>query len=245
MRPAGGGGPDPGDARATPPLIAFSMTHPTTAELALLAVSWAAYFALHSTLASLAVKGWVARRCPACMPGYRIAFNTQAVLLLIPVIGLMWHLRGPLIWTWDGAWSPVAHGLAALAVLGFVLSLRHYDGQEFLGLRQWRARERSVMDQEAFHLSPLHRLVRHPWYTLGLVLIWTRDLDAARLLSAVMASAYFVVGSWLEERRLLRYHGDAYAEYRRLVPALLPLPWRVLSAERARDLLRRARRPGA
>jgi protein-S-isoprenylcysteine O-methyltransferase Ste14 len=135
----------------------------------------------------------------------------------------------------------LAYGLAGLAILGFAWSLRYYDGSEFLGLRQWRARQRSALDQERLHLSPLHRFVRHPWYTLGLVLVWTQNMDAARLTSAVVISAYFVLGSRLEERKLLLYHGPAYAAYRRRVPALLPRPWRSLSSAEARELTRLSR----
>ncbi|MBS1173845.1 MAG: hypothetical protein H6R12_2675 [Proteobacteria bacterium] len=99
-------------------------------------------------------------------------------------------------------------------------TLRDYDGSEFLGLRQWRAREQRVEDQESFHLSTLHRFVRHPWYSLGLVLLWTRDMDAARLVAATLATGYLVIGSWLEERKLLVYHGERYRSYRQRVPAL-------------------------
>jgi protein-S-isoprenylcysteine O-methyltransferase Ste14 len=65
-------------------------------------------------------------------------------------------------------------------------------------------------------------------------------MDPARLLSAVLISLYLVVGSWLEERKLLVYHGAAYRNYRRLVPGLIPLPWRRLSRKQAEALLRRA-----
>ncbi len=209
---------------------------PPTVDLILLAVVWGTYFGLHSLLASLPVKHALARWWPAAMSAYRLAFNTLAVALLLPPAWLTYRLHGPMLWEWTGIGFWFANGLALLAIGGFLWSLRYYDGSEFLGLRQWRARERSVMDQERFHLSPLHRFVRHPWYFLGLVLVWTRDMDAARLTAAVLISAYFVIGSRLEERKLLIYHGEIYRRYRRLVPALLPLPWRFLSAAAAGDL---------
>ena len=111
-----------------------------------------------------------------------------------------------------------------------------YDGSEFLGLRQLRGGLTAVEDQERFNLSPLHRYVRHPWYSLGLVLVWTRDMDPAFLTTAVMITLYFVLGSRLEERKLLVYHGELYRSYRRRVPSLVPLPWRYLTREQARTL---------
>jgi protein-S-isoprenylcysteine O-methyltransferase Ste14 len=223
-----------------PPSAPVPSASPAPSALALLAIAWVLYFAIHSGLASLAAKRWVARRAAHLVPIYRLGFNVLAVLLLAPPLALMQSLRGPWLWTWEGAWGLLADGLSVLAVAGFLWTLRYYDGSEFLGLRQWRADSRSVLDQEAFHLSPLHRAVRHPWYTLGLVLVWTRDMDTARLVSAVMATLYLALGLWLEERKLIVYHGQAYEAYRRRVPALLPRPWRVLSAAEAAALDRQA-----
>jgi protein-S-isoprenylcysteine O-methyltransferase Ste14 len=213
--------------------------------MGLLAFFWLGYFALHSALASLPVKRWVARRFPGQMPGYRIAFNSLAVLLLLPILWLMVGDRGPRLWAWQGAAAWLANALALAAVLAFVASLRYYDGQEFLGVRQWASRCRRVEDAESFHLSPFHRYVRHPWYCFSLVLIWTRDMDAATLLSGVMMTAYFVVGARLEETKLLIYHGAVYRRYMERVAGLVPLPWKTLSAEEAAELLMSAPGDGA
>ena len=210
-------------------------------HLALLAASWIAYFALHSLLASLGLKHRVAARWPRAMPAYRLAYNALALLLLLPPVGLMLAWDGPLLWAWSGPLTWASHALALLALGLFAWSLGAYDNGEFSGLRQWRERTRTVEDQETLRLTPLHRHVRHPWYFCALLLIWTRDMDAARLLSALLASAYFVVGSRLEEAKLVAYHGAAYAAYRARVPGLVPLPWRHLSADAAADLEAQAR----
>jgi methanethiol S-methyltransferase len=204
--------------------------------LAALALGWIAYFVLHSALASLAVKRAVAARWPRFVPAYRLAFNALALLLIAPLLAWTLARPGPELWRWSGGWWWFVNGCAVLALAGVAWTLRDYDGSEFLGLRQWRDREPRVEDQERFHLSPLHRFVRHPWYSLGLVLLWTRDMDAARLVAAALATCYLLIGSWLEERKLLVYHGDRYELYRKRVPALIPLPWRWLDAETAERL---------
>ena len=212
-----------------------------TGELARLALAWTAYFVLHSALASLAAKRFVAARRPGLMPGYRLAYNGLALALLLPLLAGTLARPGPMLWEWRGPWQWLANGLAGLAALGFLWTLRDYDGKEFIGLRQWRAGERRVEDQEAFHLSPLHRFVRHPWYALGLVLLWTRDMDAARLVVAALATGYVLIGLRLEERRLVRFHGAVYRRYQAQVPALLPNPWRWLHAADTRALRPEAR----
>jgi len=162
------------------------------------------------------------------MPGYRLAFNVLAVLLLAVPLGLTLNGSGPWIWRWSGLASGVAVVLSAAAVVGFLWSLKFYDGSEFLGLRQFKERNTSVDDQEQFQLSPLHRWVRHPWYFFALVIIWTRDMNLEMLITAILMTVYFIIGSRLEERKLLRYHGEIYRRYREQVPGLVPLPWKYL-----------------
>jgi protein-S-isoprenylcysteine O-methyltransferase Ste14 len=197
-------------------------------------IAWLAYFALHSALASLAVKHWVAVRWPHFSPHYRLTYNLAATLLLIPPLWLLHsHQAAAPLWHWDGTWRWLMDGLALAAGVGFVWSLRYYDMREFLGLRQPFPTDQGTH----LSLSPLHRIVRHPWYFFGLVIIWTRDMDPAWLASCVAISLYFAVGSRLEEHKLVMELGEPYRRYRQRVPGLIPLPGRYLSRAEAEALI--------
>jgi len=173
-------------------------------HLMMIVVSWLLYFLLHSLLASLAVKSFIVKHRPSFMPAYRLAYNLIALLLvLIP------------------------------SIAGFFWSLKYYDGQEFLGIKQLKTDSRSIEDQESFRLSPLHRFVRHPWYFLGLVLIWSREMTPYMLASAMVMTVYFWIGSRLEDKKLVRYYGEGYRVYSERVAGLFPLPWKYLSEEEA------------
>lgn len=204
-----------------------------TTQVLSVCAGWLLYGLLHSVTASLWLKRRFARRWPQWVPLYRLLFNLFALLSLLPLLALVYLWHGPYLWQWTGPGWLVANSLALLAVVGFAWSMRYYDSAGFLGLRQWRNAERRVEDQERLHISPLHRFVRHPWYFLGLVILWTRDMDGVLLLSGLMISGYLVLGSWLEERKLLVYHGERYRRYRQQVPGLIPLPWRFLDREEA------------
>jgi protein-S-isoprenylcysteine O-methyltransferase Ste14 len=217
------------------------MQQTTPEQLLLLSAAWLLYFLVHSLLASLRVKNWVAQRRIGWMPAYRLFFNLSATLLLLPPLALTFLFRGEPLWRWSGLALYLSLAITAAALAGFFWSLRFYDSQEFLGLRQWRGRVSRVEDQESLHISPMHRFVRHPWYFLGLLLIWTRDMDPAFLTSAIAMSLYFFIGSIFEERKLMQYHGAAYAEYRKKTPALIPSPWRYLSPTDARRIEKLAR----
>lgn len=205
------------------------------AQLLAIALAWGLYGLIHSWLAGLGLKRWTERRWPALMPAYRLAFNGLAAALLIPPLWLTWRYPGEALWHWP-AW--IAWPAAAASVAGYLWSLRWYDGMDFLGLRQWRARRTGSAWHDHLVLSPMHRFVRHPWYSLGLLFLWTRDLNAGWLVAAVAITVYLVVGSRLEEAKLIEAFGDSYRRYRARVPALVPLPWRWLRRDEAEALLR-------
>lgn len=197
-------------------------------KLLWIALAWTAYGALHSALASLRVKDLAARRWPRFMPAYRLAFNVVSAVALVPVLWLVYGAEGDWLWRWTGPAAWVANGLALAAVAGVVATARWYDMDEFMGLRQLREGERTGKDREGFVLSPFHRFVRHPWYFFGLVLVWTRDMDAPLLVSAVAITLYFAVGSRLEEKKLIARYGNDYRRHMEKVPGLIPLPWKHL-----------------
>ena len=214
------------------------MTEADWRILVLLGFFWLAYFSVHSVLASLRVKNWFALRFPRQMPFYRLGFNLLALLTLLPLLWL--HIDSPALWVWRGVGAWVSNGLALAALLGLVASLNDYDGQAFTGLRQWKERTRRADDAERLQLSLLHRYVRHPWYFFGLVLIWTRDMNASMLMSCVMMTIYFVIGSRLEESKLVAAYGNSYRRYMLRVPGLVPLPWKTISAKEAAELVEAA-----
>jgi len=223
-------------------------THHMTDDILHLQVPLAAaligYFCLHSLLASLWMKQHVARRWPSFMPAYRLAFNGLSVVMLIPLLWIAQRNPGPLLWAWTGAAAWLMKGLAVAAVLGFLFSLRIYDNGVFLGLKQWRNRHRTLMDPEQFHLSPLHRFVRHPWYFFLLVLLWSQNIHLTQLTVYGLITLYLTVGSRLEENKLIEQHGEVYRQYRRKVAGLVPLPWRWLNRTEAETLLASLPPPG-
>lgn len=197
-------------------------------------LAWLGYFALHSLLATTGAKEWVGRHWPQIMPSYRLAFNAIALLTLLPLLWLVYSSAGGWLWQWRGALAWLANGLSLAAILSLFVSARAYDMGEFLGLRQLREQANDV--PQTFTLSPWHRFVRHPWYCLSLVLIWTRDMNGPLLISGLAISLYFVVGSKWEEQKLIACFGARYRRYMAAVPGLIPLPWKYLSASEAKAL---------
>lgn len=210
-------------------------------DLFWLALGWVAYATVHSLLAALRIKAWVTRHWPGFAPYYRLAFNAQSVILVLPLAWATYAIPGDWLWRWTGLGAWVANGLALAALAAFWLSTGTYDMGEFLGTRPLRERRRDAVEHDGFRISPLHRHVRHPWYALGLVLVWTRDMNAPLLVSASAITLYFILGSRLEEKKLEAHFGTAYRQYKQKVPGLVPLPWNRLTATEADALMQSTR----
>ena len=200
-------------------------------QLGVLFLVWLVYFAVHSATASLTAKQFVNTRWPGAARYYRLAYNAFSALTLLPPLYLLWIWRTEPVIAWSGWAFWIAQLAAAIAIVLFYLSTRYYDMGAFLGTRAAQSSPEDAATPETFCLSPFHRFVRHPWYFFGLVVLWTRNMDAMQLLSTVAATAYLVMGSKLEEQKLIQEFGEVYARYRERVPGLVPLPGKYLKKE--------------
>ncbi len=201
----------------------------------LAAASWLFYGGVHSLLASNKMKNSVAASWPAFTPYYRFLYNVTAVLLFLLPLSISLADKSPPLWQWRPPLNWLAYGAAILAVAGFIWSLKFYDMREFAGLPN--KNQVKVFEIARLKISPLHRFVRHPWYFFMLVIIWTREMNPTQLVSAIVITLYLVIGSRLEENKLIAQFGDSYRDYRSLINGLVPLPWKILSRSNQAKLL--------
>jgi protein-S-isoprenylcysteine O-methyltransferase Ste14 len=181
------------------------------------------YGVLHSLLASTSAKvlserwlGLAARRF------YRLFFNIIVSLTLLPVVALVGFLPDRHIYSIPFPWTLFTLVLQTLAGLGLLAGVYQTGGRQFLGLAQLMAPVKEETPSR-FVSHGLYGYVRHPLYSLGLVIVWLAPLMSWNVLAFNLGiTLYILVGILFEERRLLAEFGQIYTDYRRRVPMLLP-----------------------
>jgi len=185
-------------------------------------LAMAVWGVLHSILASFTVKRW-ARRVfgPKADRYYRLFFVGTAMLTLLPVLALVRFLPAKLLWVIQTPWLFLTLGIQFLAIVLLVATTLETDVMAFAGLRQ-AFRPKSTYE-DVLVVKGFYRYVRHPLYFFSIIIFWLfpfmTDLTFAFFLAGTL---YFLIGTIPEERKLLEIFGDAYREYRRDVPWLLP-----------------------
>lgn len=205
------------------------MTENLGSRIALLAGAEVLWCALHSAMIATPWVEYLKRRLGTSFRYYRLAYNAIALATFLPLVAVERRLYTAPFFAWDGGWAAARYAvLAAVVVLG-VAGARQYDLPEFLGLRQLGRRQPTSGGVALGDLNTagILGLTRHPWYLAALLLFWVRrDLDLVTLVSNSVFSVYLVVGTILEERKLVAEFGDRYRRYQTRVSMLLPLKWR-------------------
>jgi protein-S-isoprenylcysteine O-methyltransferase Ste14 len=177
----------------------------------------------HSVMARPAFKRWWTMFVPA-----PVERSTYVLFASLALILLFWQWR-PLT---QPAWAvtgTVAMVLWALFALGWVTVLtstfliNHFD---LFGLKQvWDYRRRHEPPPPDFRTPLFYKVVRHPIYLGFVVAFWaTPAMTQGHLLFALATTAYILIAIQLEEHDLLAVFGERYADYRRRVSMLIPLP---------------------
>ena len=189
-----------------------------------LALVWIAWCAGHSALVSLRVTGWARGRLGGGYRYYRLAYNAFAMATLAAAVHYGAGLKGPVLFAWDGWWLPVRAALAVAAAGLFVAGGRQYDLLYMLGVRQLQGGGAPEAAPATLNTAGILAYVRHPWYLGAILAVWAseREIHPATLLVNVILTVYVVIGTALEERKLVAEFGEAYRQYREKVPMLVP-----------------------
>ncbi len=177
------------------------------------------YGLVHSILAGKPAKS-LARRWfgPSTDRWYRLFYNLVAVVTFLPVAACVKLLPDRVLYRIPLPWMLITMAFQAIAILVMLTAVHDTGMLPFVGL----APEEQKVPPHLVTESVYHYL-RHPLYACGLVVIWLFPVMSGNFLAlAIGATVYVAIGIRLEERKLRRQFGDAYAAYQRQTPMLIP-----------------------
>ncbi|MBI5916845.1 MAG: isoprenylcysteine carboxylmethyltransferase family protein [Bacteroidetes bacterium] len=184
-----------------------------------------AYYALHSLLAADRVKAALSSFITPRY--YRLWYNLMATALFAALVACYFFTGKTALWS-PNRLLPYPGGLLVLSGAVWVFrALGGYNLGEFTGLAQLKSG--AAPKHESLKISGLNAQVRHPLYFGTLLIIWGVFFIVptdAMLVFCGVSMAYVMVGSRLEERKLVAQFGEAYQKYQIVVPMLVPFKWR-------------------
>lgn len=192
--------------------------------LLLLVIAWCV---LHSAMISISVTEYIKKRLGPKFRFYRLFYNLMAILTLIPVALFAHSNQTQVIFNWNGYMRIGQVILLGLAGLLFFLGGRRYDAGQMLGIKQIRAgtSHRVLTETGELDTSGILGITRHPWYLAAILLIWARQLDVSAILINAVFTSYLIVGTFLEEKKLVGEFGQKYLAYQKRVSMLVPYKW--------------------
>lgn len=190
-----------------------------------IALMWTGYCALHSYLISIRFTKLMMHTLKDYYAFYRLFYVLISIVLLFPVFHFTDQLNSEVIINYDPPWSIIRYVLLICSLLIFFKAfIFDYDSLSFFGLRQiMNFRKKKTTNPEAgIKRSGLLGIVRHPMYFAVILLLWCQTFRLTDIVANIVLTAYIVIGTKLEERKLVLEYGDSYIQYQKDVPMLIP-----------------------
>ena len=210
-------------------------------SVALTIVLWVLFGLQHSVLAQGYVKNAAGRLLGQDFTdyGYRFVYFLSQCF----VYPVFWYIvshfeSGSILWTLPPVLYPVHFVIKLVGHFLIVATFIAADVNTFVGTKQlwvyFKAKLQrkpvdkiAVFGQNNFVVGFPFTLVRHPMY-LGIILslLTTTGIYTEKVvLNLVLLLLYVEVGSYYEEKQLVRLFGDAYRHYQTTTAQYLPLTW--------------------
>lgn len=182
----------------------------------------------HSVLASNIVKEKIAAKLGNKIAFYRLFYNLTSFLLFIVIYDIS-PKPDFIIYDLDYPFDLIVFSLQIIPLLGLLWSIKYVDVKEFLGINQIFRYIKSNYNVEqldevsVFRNDGAYRISRHPIYLFSIIFLFLRpSMDLFFLIFALSLTIYFYVGSFFEEKKLIKNFGKEYLSYREQVGRIFP-----------------------
>jgi methanethiol S-methyltransferase len=177
----------------------------------------------HSIMARGKFKKWLVRFVPQAAERSVYVLISSLILILLfwlwkPVEINIWHIE-------SSAFQIIIYSLFALGWVILLISTFLINHFELFGLQQiyFNLRNRPMKSPE-FQMPLFYRIVRHPMMIGVIIAIWaTPDMTLGHMMFSVFMTGYIFIGTYFEEKDLVKHFGGKYIMYRSSVPKMIPI----------------------
>jgi protein-S-isoprenylcysteine O-methyltransferase Ste14 len=186
---------------------------------------WIAYCALHSYLISIRFTSLMSRLLKKYYAFYRLFYVLISLILLIPLINYSAQNNDMVIITYGPILNVIRYVLISGSLLMFFWAFFFdYDSLSFFGIRQILSlgKQTNTNPIKEIKRKGLLGIMRHPMYLALIIFLWCQTHRMSDIIGNTILTIYIVIGTWLEERKLVLEFGNTYIAYQREVPMLIP-----------------------
>jgi protein-S-isoprenylcysteine O-methyltransferase Ste14 len=182
----------------------------------------------HSLLASEKVKIQFKKIFGGLIAFYRILYNLLSVISLYIIYNVSPkpHI---IIYDLHNPFDLIILIPQFLSLAGVFWVFKYICLREFLGLEQIKRffgkRYTTELDEEfTLRIEGPYRYSRHPIYFFSITFLLFRPvMDLFYLTFFICIVVYFYIGSYYEEKKLVRQFGNIYENYKKEVPKIFPV----------------------
>lgn len=186
---------------------------------------WAGYCALHSYLISISFTNLMTRLLKKYYAFFRIFYIIISFVLLVPLINYSSKIDDNVIITYGPELTVVRYVLIWGSLLMFAWAFFiDYDSLSFFGIRQILNFGKTADENQPVELKKkgLLGLMRHPMYLALIIYLWCQTFRLIDIYVNILLTIYVIIGTYLEERKLVLEFGATYIRYKQEVPMLIP-----------------------
>ena len=186
---------------------------------------WAGYCFLHSFLISMRFTNYLTRILKNYYAFYRLFYVLISLILLVWVINYTAPLDTTIIITYVPPWSIIRQVMMWGSLLMFFWAFFfNYDSLSFFGIRQILNlnKNKTINPSDEIKKNGLLAVTRHPMYLALIIYLWCQTFRMADIVVNIILTIYVIIGTVLEEKKLVLEFGDAYRKYQLEVPMLVP-----------------------
>lgn len=197
-------------------------------EVAIILLLFFIFGLIHTFLASNKVKQIIIKNAGNLIAFYRF-FYVLFSLIIFYLIYILAPNSHTIIYDLPYPYDFIVLLPQFLSIAGFIWTLKYFSVREFLGINQiirWFHKNYNVNDldeQLTLRILGPYRVCRHPLYFFSIIfLLFRPEMDLSYLTFFLCIIAYFYIGSFYEEKKLVEKFGNNYKNYKNAVPRIFP-----------------------